>query len=129
MRYGSIDEMFKGHEKIPAPWPSAPSTKVQRLGYDPQKVREQAPEAPLEQVDPEPLHSSQPWILKQHVEYYSTDHYKQTGETASDKGSDLNKFPTVYDRKDGKRVIVSGHHRAAAALLQGQQFPARVVRE
>ena len=118
-----------GHEKVPTPWPSAPGTKTFKLGYDPKKVSSQMSDAPLEMVEPGNLHASQPSIVRQHVEYYSGSNYSKTGATSADQGNESNRFPIVYDRTDGKRVIVSGHHRAAAALLQSRQFEARVIKE
>jgi len=56
-----------------------------------------------------------------------SDEYEQTGETYADKDNIGNQMPVVYNKSNGQNVLLSGHHRAQAALLQGRQFDARQV--
>ena len=53
----------------------------------------------------------------------------ETGRTAADPHSVGNKYPTVYVRPSGQWDILSGHHRATAALLKGEALRARVIRQ
>ncbi len=127
--YGSNDpdRLFgSGDAPAPAPWPRAARRKSQR-DYDPDIVR-QALEGPQELVDVDPrhLHSTQPSVTRPGVDYYMGDDYNRTGETFADKGNAGNRHPTVYER-EGVNLLLSGHHRASAALLQGRPLPARKV--
>lgn len=121
-------ERFFGSSSAPAPapWPRAGRRKAQR-DYDPDVLR-QALEGPqdLTDVDPRNLHSTQPNITRGGVDYYMGDEYEKTGTTFADQGNAGNRFPVVYER-EGVNVLLSGHHRATAALLQGRPLPARRV--
>lgn len=89
---------------------------------------------PVTEVDPRTLSSTQPSVTRDGVRFYMSDEYKQSGETYADLNhragahSAGNKVPIVYHTEDGKEnVILSGHHRATAALLSGQMLKAKVV--
>lgn len=127
--YGTGDVSRLGLQGVapaPAPWPRAGRRKHQR-DYDQDLVR-QALEGPQEltDVDPRHLHSTQPSITKGGVEYYMGDEYEQTGATFADQGNAGNRFPVVYER-EGVNMLLSGHHRASAALLKGRPLAARKV--
>lgn len=125
-----LDALFR-HDAITTttPWPSAPRMKG-KPAYDTELVKRELAKPPvLESVDPRLLHSTQPGIAREHVAYYLTDEYKRTGRTSADQGNAANAFPVVYQRADGRMVILTGHHRAAAALVSGRDLDARIVRE
>jgi hypothetical protein len=63
-------------------------------------------------------------VTRSGVEYYSGQEYDRTGETFADNEKAGNRFPVVYSRNDGTNIILSGHHRATAALLQGRPLRA-----
>ena len=110
------------------PWPSAPRKKGQKP-IDRELIREALNNPKIEAVDPRLLHATQPGIVRSHVDYYMTDEYRKTGKTAADQHNPTNAFPMIYVNKDGRHIILSGHHRAAAALAKGEPLPAIIVRE
>ena len=119
---------------VPTPWPSAGRSKVHR-DYDPEIVKtllERAPEG-LEDVDPRSLSASQPGITAAGVRHYASGVYEQTGELYADHGNAGNIYPVVYQRSRSgtdavESIILSGHHRAAAALVSGRPLRALVAR-
>ena len=128
--YGNgIKGLFGNSETTaPVPWPSAPRKKGQKP-IDRELIREALNNPKIEAVDPRLLHATQPNIVKTHADYYMTDAYKKTGKTSADQANPTNAFPMIYINKDGKHIILSGHHRAAAALAKGETLPALIVRE
>lgn len=129
--YGSGDpeSLFKGHVVTTAPWPRAGRLKS-GAHHDKELIRSTLSKPPvLEDVDPRALHSTQPNILREHVSYYMGKNYEQTGRTAADPHTVGNKYPTVYVRPNDQWDILSGHHRAAVALLRGEPLRARVIRQ
>lgn len=124
-----VDAFFKGAPKVPAPWPSAGRTK----SGSPYKreVLDRALSGPpkMESVDPRYLHATQPSVVLEHARYYSGDEYQTTGRTARDQDNNTNQVPRIYARPDGRMDILSGHHRALGALVNGRQFEAHVIRE
>lgn len=111
------------------PWPTAPRRKGEKV-YKPELVAEALRKPPvLQKVDPRMLFATQPGLVKAHVNYYLTDEYKRTGRTAADRDNAGNAFPVIYVNQRGQQIILTGHHRAAAAMIQGQDLDAIVVRE
>ena len=122
---GDISAIAKG-PIAPAPWPRA-SRRKDVQDYDPQVVQSALRDtSPLSEVDPRFLHSTQPSITRGGVEYYMGDEYKQTGTTYAEQHNPGNRFPVVYER-EGVNMLLSGHHRASAALLRGEPLRARKV--
>jgi GNAT superfamily N-acetyltransferase len=82
-------------------------------------------------VDPRRLSSTQPSIVRGALDYYLTDEYARTGKTFEAGDNIGNEFPVVYVRDNGNgtkvAMILSGHHRASAALLQGRPLRAIVI--
>lgn len=119
--------MFNDHPTTTSPFPSAGRLKSHQ-DYDPNIVREalQHPEKhETVPMDPRTLRSTQPSVTREGVKHYMQGgDYERTKETFGDKGNPGNTRPVVYTRSDGQNLLLSGHHRAAAALLQGQQFNA-----
>jgi hypothetical protein len=128
----SHDEMFGGAPKVVTPWPSAGRLKTHQ-DYDPDIVKnllERAPEG-MAEIDPRVLKSTQPWITSAGVEHYLTGEYEKTGKTFADGDNAGNVYPVIYEREHQGRVdpiLLSGHHRAAAALIRGVPLRALVAR-
>ena len=123
------DTLFGDAPTAPTPWPNAGRSKSRR-DYDPDVVKDAIanPEHHhLQDIDPRDLRSTQPAITRGGVQHYLSDHYDRTGETFADHGNPGNRRPVVYRREDGQNLLLSGHHRATAALLQGRPLQAVVV--
>lgn len=121
--YGARDpeRLFQGRPATMTPWDSAGRRK-DRQDFDPEVVNAAVREGKTEPVDPRQLHASQPMLTRAGVAHYMT-----SNEVYKDQHQAGNQRPVVYDR-NGTRVILSGHHRAAAALLRGEQFHAVVAK-
>lgn len=117
--------------KTTAPWPMAGKKKSNPRGYDPDRVGAalKAPEQHMTDLDPRDLHASQPWVTRAGVDHYMTDEYKQTGQTFADQDQPGNRNPIVWRDTQGRNKLLSGHHRATAALLRGEQFRALLIEE
>lgn len=125
---GRPEFIFGEGQMASTPWPRGGKTK-QGSAYDKGVVQRALSQPPqLEDYDPRHLHATQPNLVKSHVDYYMGDEYAKTGRTAADHGNLGNQFPSVYHAADGKRLLLSGHHRAAAALLRGEPLRARSIR-
>lgn len=123
----SVDQFFQG-EVAGVPFPRASQNKYDPL-YDRDAVhsalRRNPPE--LSDVDPRTLRSTQRSVTKGGVDYYANNsRYSETGDTYADSNQSGNRFPVVY-RKPGESLILSGHHRATAALFKGEPLRAIVV--
>lgn len=78
-------------------------------------------------LDPRTLSGSQGWVTRAGVAYYlHEDTYRRSGRTYADQFKIGNKYPVVH-QCGNDLVILSGHHRAAAALLNGEPLRARRV--
>ena len=123
---GHLDACFNASVKTVVPWPSAgrrkgePRTPVASIEH----LLMAAPR--LHEVDPRTLYASQPWVLRTHAGYYLTGEWELTGRTSADMHSSANRYPTFAERR-GQLVIVTGHHRSLAALIQGRPVLARIV--
>ena len=128
--YGSndLDQVAKSSGSAGIiPWPMAGKTK-KGANYDKDLVRaELSKPVNLTATDPRQLHASQPGITRDGVDYYRGANYQNTGETYADQDNAGNRFPVVYNKEDGRSILLSGHHRATAALIQGKQFDARHI--
>ena len=122
-------------ERQPVPWKAA--TILKHYGdFDRSVVRDALVSPPqLEEIDPVDLHATQPGIVKGGVEHYLKDTYEKTGQTYEQSTSVGNRFPIVYRREAAtqgydpqpQNLILAGHHRATAALVQGKPLRAIVV--
>jgi hypothetical protein len=126
---GTLEAVFAGSCAAPTPWPRA-----QRWKHRPTSHRSLAAEilrqpAVLAEVDPRTVHASQPAVLRSHVAHYLTGEWERTGRTSADRHSLANQYPVVVDTAEGHRVVVAGHHRAVAALIQARPLLARVRSE
>ncbi len=131
---GDLEAMFPDEAPTrPVPWEQAGRRKDVE-DYD--KVRVSALiKGPVElhDLDPRDLHAYQPAVTRAGVRHYLGSDYTLHGITHADQGKSYNQYPVVYRRDplqpggEHQNIILSGHHRAAAALLQGRQFRARYV--
>lgn len=90
-------------------------------------------EAHPEEIDPVHLFKNQPNVTLGGVSHYvNHPDWWQRGETYADSGQAGNKVPIIYERTSPQhghreRYILSGHHRAAAALGLGIPLIGRIV--
>ena len=129
--YGTqrLTNLFGPSATTPAPWPRVAKTK-QGLPIDRERVRQVLSQPPeLHDFDPRNLHSTQPSVLRAHAAFYMDSSYEDTGQTSADQDNVGNRFPVVYRDRRGRNIILSGHHRATAALLRGEPLRAREVTE
>lgn len=135
--YGTndINSLFPtGNSVRPIPWEQQARLK-DRHDYDANLVQHaiRHPEQHMDSVDPRNLHGSQPSITRQGLHYYMHEPtWRETGHTFKDNDQLMNRHPVVYTREPNPRnprngpehVLLSGHHRAAAALLRGEPLQA-----
>lgn len=120
---GSVDAFFGEEDRIACPWPQVPVGEMDpKLSGTPYVMS--SPPA-LAALDPRELWATQPWLLRHHVEYYTSGIWERTGETSADMDDDTNRFPIVLHDSQGRPVILTGHHRAAAALIEGRKLRVR----
>lgn len=122
-------------ERQSVPWDQAHHLK-DRPDYDRSLVTEALVRPPaLQEVDPRELHAMQSSVVRGGVEHYLTDEYHRTGRTYEQGERRGNEFPLIYRREPNPRnpdagrqnLILAGHHRSTAALLQGRPVRAIVV--
>lgn len=130
--YGSgaegVDKLFGRNLITTAPWPKAGGTKG-KPAWDKDAVANAITNPNLAEVDPRNLHASQGSVTRPGVSYYMGDEYRRSGATFADMDKPGNRTPMVYTDCAGRNKLLSGHHRATAALLNGSQFEANVVQE
>jgi len=127
-------QLFPGEQSSAlTPWSGVGGLK-HRAPYEQSKVSAalREPASNLVEVDPRNLRATQPEITRPGVDYYMGQEHRRTGETFADRMSPGNRYPVVYSRThpetgNVENMILSGHHRAAAALLQGRQLHARYI--
>lgn len=124
------------------PWKTAGSWHGREV-YDKDAVQSavkqvRAGQAHLTEVDPRYLYATQPGITRAGVSHYLE--HEEPEASFADTHNSGNKYPVIYkrDNRSGNpdlpdwwnshdHIILSGHHRAAAALLRGEQFKAVLV--
>jgi len=104
------------------PWGQA-TRSTKRHDYEKQKVLDAIKSPSMQDVDPRDLKATQGQITRAGVKHYM----ENPGKVYADQHLAGNEHPVVYRRDDGTNLLLSGHHRAAAAMLQGRQFQANVV--
>ena len=127
---GELHPLFKHADRTTTPWPSAGRSKT-GPAYDTERVSAALsnPSEHMREMDPRDLHANQTWVTRAGTSYYMGDEYRKTGQTFADMNQAGNRFPVVYSHASGVNRILSGHHRATAALLRGEQFRAINIRE
>jgi hypothetical protein len=127
---GDVDRMFPGGAPTTVvPWQRAGRRKDVK-DYDAERVQavlQKPQEHELVDIDPRNLRATQPSLTRAGVKHYLSDEYQRSGKTFADRDQKGNQYPMVYHRDGGQQLLLSGHHRAAAALLQGRQFKGYVV--
>jgi hypothetical protein len=136
-RHGGTHEalraVFRDHPTTPTPWGAAGYLKSEKTGpglaAHRELIRKELEQPPnLVDVDPRELHATQPSIIREATAHYLGAQWRAGGETFADKGNPGNRNPVVYRRaRDGAHLILSGHHRATAALMRGKPLKARLV--
>ena len=131
--YGSndVNRLFPGGSPTTSvPWAQVGPTRTHRAAND--ELIHDAVANPERYhtigLDPRDLHATQPGLQRAAVQHYMGADYRRTGTTFADQHQAGNQTPVVFHNLDsGKLLIQSGHHRAASALLRGDQFDALVV--
>lgn len=103
--------------------------------YDEGKVRETLQHVVRgtvhpEMTDPRLLMATQTGVTHRGMQYYMNqgNDYERHGTTFADQGNVGNRHPVVYQNDEvGARFLLTGHHRATAAILKGQPLHAIVV--
>lgn len=116
--------------KTTIPFPAA-NRRKDRPGWDIDTVHAALREPrQTSHIDPRELHASQSSVTRPGVSHYMSGEYERSGRTYADQGDPGNARPIVYSRprhpegpeSDREHVLLSGHHRATAALLKGEQL-------
>lgn len=133
---GDIEKMFPESKPLTAvPWDQMGRRK-DRQDYSRDLVAEHLRKLPgpedIHEIDPRILHATQPSITRAGVQHYLQHDYRHGGPTWADQHDIGNRIPLVYKREDlygrePQHILLSGHHRAAATLLQGRQFRVRMI--
>jgi hypothetical protein len=129
-----IERVFPGQiPKAGVPFPAGRRSKIEPK-YDQDAVTAElnrpAPASRLVDIDPRILSAGQPHVTRAGVEHYMGDKFEQTGETFADQHNVGNQFPFVVTKRGGtEHLIISGHHRATAALLQGRKLRTRWIEQ
>jgi hypothetical protein len=129
--YGAgADRLFGTSPTTIAPWPQASKRKVGGAFDRDTVLAALRNPGPTGFIDPRLLHSTQPGLSRDGVDYYLGDDYRLTGRTYADHDQAGNRVPLIYVRPGpfGRQaLILAGHHRAAAALLRGEPLEALIV--
>lgn len=121
-----LDDIFReGAPKVSAPWPRAGRRRDQPRHFT-LSVEDLRSPIWLTEVDPRELWASQGWVVRHHAAYYFTREWELTGLTSADRNVASNQWPVVRIDDQGRKVILAGHHRSLAALIEGRPVLARV---
>ena len=123
---GELDDVFGG-DLATVPWPRAPRGALGRDGLAALVGRLIGTPPTLVDVDPRTLWANQPSVVRHHAAYYFTSRWERTGAPSADLAAPLNRYPVVVSDPRGRKLIVSGHHRSLAALIEGRPVRCRVV--
>jgi hypothetical protein len=127
-----MDSLFPDQRPVAsAPWPHAGRRKDRHdVDYDAVRAAIAEPDRHVQDVDPRTLRATQQSVTRAGVDYYRGDEYRRSGKTFADQENPGNKLPFVYSRRSmvpgrpNDEVLLAGHHRASAALINGEQFRA-----
>lgn len=111
------------------PFPRQARTSNRLAYFNQEAINHGVSERHLSEIDPRSLMAGQSSITRAGTAYYMGDEYEKTGRTYADHGAG-NAIPVIYESTHPhfgypERTILSGHHRATAALLRGE--PLRAV--
>jgi hypothetical protein len=128
--YGKgLEALFPGgNPQGVSPFPMEGSTRTYRaLNHEAIHQAIQQPDQHMRDFDPRALHGMQGGLVRHIVQHYMTGDNRH-GEPYADAHQAGNAHPVVFHNlRTGNMIIASGHHRAAAALLQGQSHQALYV--
>lgn len=96
--------------------------------YDPDVVREhliafKRGEIHPQLIEPRLLHGTQGGVTQRGMQYYMQEgnDYQRAGVPFADQDNVGNRVPVIYQHEGlGRRYVLTGHHRATAAILKGQ---------
>ena len=124
---GELGKAFTGDRRV-VPWPSAPRWKGRPLiAQDDIDHLLGGPPA-IADLDPRPMFATQTFCVASHVSYYLTSRWPRTGRTSADQARPQNRYPLVWIDDGGRQLLLGGHHRSLAALIQGRPVRCRVRR-
>ncbi len=125
---GDLDQLFAGGaDRTATPWRQAGRPKNEsRFDHDAVVSMLNQP-VNLVEFDPREVWAHQPGIVRHHVRYYTTGQWEVSGHTSADHFKEANRFPVIVPDYRGRPLILSGHHRTAAALIEGRPVRARVA--
>lgn len=121
---GDVSAAFGEADIETTPWPSAARLK-DGSQWDQEMINEAVRQpGETQMIDPRYLHATQPRIVRTHAQRYmdNPDSAPATPEAS-------NQRVYVYERADGRRDLLTGHHRALRALLRGEPLQAVVIKE
>ena len=124
---GDLASVFTGDRRV-VPWPSAARLKHQPLVPLEDVARLLAGPPALADLDPRVMFATQTFCVASHVAYYLSPVWARTGRTSADAGKASNRYPLVWVDDDGRQVLLGGHHRSLAALIEGRPVRCRVLR-
>lgn len=124
---GGLAAMFPSDSlSVPAPFPSAAKHKKLQA-YDQELVNEAVRAGVTTEIDPRSLYATQPSVTRDGVRHY----LESPDVLYADQTQAGNQTPVIYRRDEGngrvRNLILSGTHRAAAALAAGRPLTAIVV--
>lgn len=125
---GSVEGLFTSPQRV-VPWKSAPRSKHRPLLTDDDKRRLCTGPPAIADLDPRYMFATQTFCIAPHVAHYLTDIWETTGRTSANPGTSLNRWPLVWIDEKGHQILLGGHHRSMAALIQGRSVRCRVVRQ
>ncbi len=132
-----IDRFMPQTKKGDNPWRDRPSPLMPFPAYsdarsadvDLDLVRKTTTQT-FEFFDPRDLVATQLMLTRDGMLYYLlSEEWENTGRTFADQNLASNQYPLIYVRKDGMQLILTGHHRAAAAAVKGEMLRAVTVKE
>jgi hypothetical protein len=125
---GDLDAVFDRQDRTVVPWGRAGYTRDERRRL-PRLARSTLVGPPqLADIDSTSVYASQTFVVRHHVAYYLTGNWHRTGRTAADQDQVENRYPLIYLDRRNRHVLLGGHHRAMAALIEGRPLRARVLR-
>lgn len=124
---GSTDGVFSSDLRV-VPWKSAPQFKHQPLVEQTDVHRLLGGAPAITDLDPRYMFATQTYCVSSHVDHYLTDTWETTGRTSADQAKSHNRWPLVWIDEKGHQVLLGGHHRSFAALIQGRMVRCRVLR-
>lgn len=126
---GALERAFPGGGgRTVVPWPSAPRQRGRKVVDDPDVLRLLVGPPTVADLDPRRMYATQTFCVSSHVAYYRTGVWERTGQTSADRGRAHNRYPLVWVDNVGRQILLAGHHRSLAALIDSRPVRCRVLR-